>query len=252
MKKPRWEFKLRDQAKVKAEAPVPESVVPKVTKPEEHALALRAAFLPDMGDLSPNSAVPKVHNPKNENASVVYQAVRARNPVWDADPHAWSIWQAAWMESEDRVMLALERIQEEMPNRLPRRPGNLISHGLTALYRASQDAKVVIQFDKKWLHYMGNGVYHVGFAGCTMLDLMLEVPERKVLVPEDFKPQTQVRKLYALEAFSRGQVAVGAERMGFRVPVAYRQRVITPYAEDPRAFRKDMRALALQLIGLGL
>jgi hypothetical protein len=130
--------------------------------------------------------------------------------------------------------------------KLPNKPSELILLALADLVKVERSKNYVVDMGTFHTKYDDDEPCHVCLAGAVMAK-SLSIPSDVFVAPRDFESDTK-RKLLALDRFRQGW----ASSAFIRLKRSYRRgfsfdREITPYEEDPRAFKREMRRLAADL-----
>ena len=131
-------------------------------------------------------------------------------------------------------------------NKLPEKPSDLIYTALGDLEKCETDPGYEVNMDY-WHTKRGLlAPCSVCLAGSVMAKT-LKMPKSKEF-PEMLIDEHTEMRLFALDDFRKGWVNGGFKRL--KLPLfegAKFSREITPYDEDPEAFKKEMGALAYEL-----
>lgn len=136
-------------------------------------------------------------------------------------------------------------------------PSPLIRAALDDLEKMEADPRYTV--DMKIYHLAGyRSTCVVCLAGAVMAGHLVAPPDKDI-VPTDYVdagyPEV-AGALYALDSFRQGLVSIALGEMEIAAPPGFPHRLgrvaITPYEDDPAAFKRDLRHLADELEKLGL
>ena len=129
---------------------------------------------------------------------------------------------------------------------LPDKLSELIRHAVGDLEKCEIDGQYEIDMNA-W-HLPNNEVCHVCLAGSVMAQT-LEIPASRAITLEVLDA-TVSEKMCALNEARKGNVKVALEWLG--ISQRWNREKVTPYADDPTAFKAEMLQLAADLEAAGL
>jgi hypothetical protein len=149
-------------------------------------------------------------------------------------------------------MYPTRRIRVTKNIKLPKKPSAMIRMALEDLKAVEKmkDYKVNMNNYHQPAEYTDSGKCEVCFAGAIIARQVNDPTQN--LEPAFFPPGT-MKKLYALDKFRRGEIYEGLNEMGLDLPQFLTEEAgVTPYEQDKKQFKAEMKKMAdvLEIFGL--
>ena len=135
-------------------------------------------------------------------------------------------------------------------NQLPNKPSELLALALADLAKVERSSKYEVDMDD-WHAPTTKGVCNVCMAASVMAKT-LNVDRFETFTPGDFETDTQ-KKLRAIDRLRKGYLAHALDVLGIDHPRFLVSEIdVADYHDDPKQFKKDMRAIIEALKNVGL
>ena len=141
-------------------------------------------------------------------------------------------------------------MRKNITNELPDKPSELLELALSDLEKVERSPRYEVSMNT-WHRPTKGGVCEVCMAGAVMAKT-IKTDRFEQFTDEDFETDAK-KKLIALNDFREGSLDIGLKTLGIDHPRFLASEIdVTGYHDDPKEFKKDMRAVIKALKGEGL